>query len=83
MRVVPHSVLNSNSHISVFQEVGRMFADPATITSAGSSSLPHKDLGLFPMPKPLPLITTPLTSFMELHHGVFWAPSISAPLYHH
>lgn len=65
MRVAPHSVLNSNSHVSVFQEVGGMFADPATIAPAGSSSLPHADIGLFPMPKPFPLIITAPTSFLE------------------
>lgn len=75
MGLAPHSVFNSNSHISMFQEVGGVLADPTTTAPAGFPSLPHTDIGLFPMPKPFPPIITPPPHFI---FGVtpccFWDP---------
>lgn len=57
-RVAPHSVLNSNSHISVFQEVGGIFEilQPLHLLPL-QVCLTRTEL--FPMPKPFPLIITP------------------------
>lgn len=56
--VAPHSVLNSNSHISVFQEVGGIFEilQPLHLLPL-QVCLTRTEL--FPMPKPFPLIITP------------------------